>query len=267
MWVNRGLIPILFFFQIEDLKKDLDTCGDIPELFQKIEKALEEYSHFPDLLKRAKDIIILTVVDKSTNLMYPEKNQGERYQILQRALEEERLIESDQIQYHHLLETGKEVAAFSRQRRGKNARPLVSFFVDKMSRGEACSLIGRKITKTEWALAVKHRMYPGVGNPVEVFFQKARRIRIADATLVNFIEWLKADDHLQNLSFGQKVVKYSNGRFVAIESVKRTDSIKNIVKSYYTKFLSASDEGSTDREDKGELQLNIDYRKGQTAQS
>ena len=37
-------------------------------------------------------------------------------------------------------------------------------------------------------------------------------------------------------------MKYSNGRFVAIESVKRTDSIKNIVNDYYTKFLSASEE-------------------------
>ncbi len=226
----------------------------MPELFQQIEKALDQYKKFPDLLKRAKDVIIISIVNKSTDLIYPEKNQGERYKILQRVLEDECSFDSQQIRYHHLVETGKEVATFSCQRKGKYARPLVSFFVDKMSRLEACRLIGRKITKNEWALAQKHRLYPGVGNPVEDFFQKARRIRVADTTLVSFIEWLKADGHLQNLSFGQKVVTYSNGRFVAIESVKRTDSIKNIVNDYYTKFLSASEEESED-EDIGEIQI------------
>ena len=113
-----------------------------------------------------------------------------------------------------------------------------------MRRPGASSLIGRKVNTKEWALARKHRLYPGVG--------KARRIRVADTTLINFIEWLKAAGHLQNLSFGQKIVKYSNGRFVAIESVKRTDSIQNIVNDYYTKFLSASEEDSA-YEDKGEF--------------
>ena len=179
-------------------------------------------------------------------------NQGERYEIVQRVLDEECSFDLEQIQSHHLNEIGKEVATFSFQRKGKHARPLVSFFVDKMSRQGASSLIGRKVHTKEWALARKHRLYPGVGMPAEDFFQKARRIRIADSTLINFIEWLKAAGHLQNLSFGQKIVKYSNGRFVAIESVKRTDSIKNIVNDYYTKFLSASEEDSSYAEDKGE---------------
>ena len=203
-------------------------------------------------MERAKEVIILSVTNKSTDLVFPEKNQEERYKVLRRVLDEECPFDSEQIKNHHLLETGKEVATFSCQRKGKHARPLISFFADKMSRSEACSLIGRKISKKEWTLARKHRLYPGVGNPVEDFFQKARRIRVADTTLINFIEWLKADGHLQNLSFGQKIVKYSNGRFVAIESVKRTDSIKNIVNDYYTKFLSASEEDSA-YEDKGEF--------------
>ncbi len=199
-------------------------------------------------MERAKEVIILSITNKTTDLVFPENNQEERYKMLQRLLDEECPFDSEQIKNRRLLEIGKEVATFSCQRKGKHARPLMSFFVDKMFRSEAHSLIGRKISKKEWTLARKHRLYPGVGNPVEDFFQKARRIRVADTTLIQFIEWLKADGHLQNLSFGQKVVKYSNGRFVAIESVKRTDSIKNIVNDYYTKFLSASEEDNVDKD-------------------
>ena len=43
------------------------------------------------------------------------------------------------------------------------------------------------------------------------------------------------------MSFGQKVVRYFNNRFVAIESVKRTDTVLRIVQDYYAQFLEAAD--------------------------
>ena len=41
----------------------------------------------------------------------------------------------------------------------------------------------------------------------------------------DFIEWLYAADLLQSLSYGHKVLKYSNGVHVAIESVKRKQKV------------------------------------------
>jgi len=43
------------------------------------------------------------------------------------------------------------------------------------------------------------------------------------------------------MSFGQKVVQYFNHRFVAIESVKRTESILRITQSYYRRFITAAE--------------------------
>ena len=56
------------------------------------------------------------------------------------------------------------------------------------------------------------------------------------------MEWLRAADLIQNLSYRQKVVQFSNGQHVAIESVKRTDLIRNIVKKYYEFMESRGEE-------------------------
>ena len=77
-------------------------------------------------MKRAKDVIILSITSKTTDLIYPEKNLGERYKIVQRVLDEECSFDLEQIQSRHLLEIGKEVAALFFQRKGKLARPLAS---------------------------------------------------------------------------------------------------------------------------------------------
>ena len=110
-----------------------------------------------------------------------------------------------------------------------------------MVRDNASQLVGRTISKREWAAARQHRLFPGIGEPLEAAFLTAHRKRVKDKTIIEFIEWLKADDFLQSMSFGQKVVRYFNHRFVAIESVKRTESILRITQSYYRRFITAAE--------------------------
>ena len=110
-----------------------------------------------------------------------------------------------------------------------------------MVRDNASQLVGRTISKREWAAARQHRLFPGIGEPLEAAFLTTHRKRVKDKTIIEFIEWLKADDFLQSMSFGQKVVRYFNHRFVAIESVKRTESILRITQSYYRRFITAAE--------------------------
>ena len=42
---------------------------------------------------------------------------------------------------------------------------------------------------------------------------------------------------LQNLAFGEKIIKMKNGFHLAVESVKITETIVNIIRSYYRDFL------------------------------
>ena len=93
-------------------------------------------------------------------------------------------------------------------------------------------IVGRTIGRREWGKARRHAIFPGAGEPVEQNFWKHHRQRIEKEQLIQFMEWLKAADIIQNLSFGHKIVQYHNGLHVAIESVKRTDSLKNIVNRY-----------------------------------
>ena len=78
-----------------------------------------------------------------------------------------------------------------------------------------------------------------------------RRQRVQEKSIQDFVEWLNAVGLLQNIAFGEKVVQFNNGFHVAIESVKRTQSVQNIVRYYYRRFLvKGSDENSSGEYDK-----------------
>ena len=134
-----------------------------------------------------------------------------------------------------------EVTDIIKKKKPKDARQFLSLMCGMMTRKEAEKMVGRKISKREWTEAVKHRIYPGPGEVLERELFIAHRQRIEENTLVDFIEWLKADGHLQNLSFGQKIVRYFNGRFVPIESVKRTNACLQIIRGYYQSFLEEAE--------------------------
>ena len=122
----------------------------------------------------------------------------------------------------------------------KEAMPLLSIISDSgVSRKEAISIVGRNISEYEWRGANRHAKYPGPGKPVAENFWKAYRKKVGDDELVQFMEWLRATNLIQSLSFGHKVISYSNGLHVAIEGVKRTDTVRNVVKKYYSAFLNS----------------------------
>lgn len=97
-------------------------------------------------------------------------------------------------------------------------------------------MLGSNVSKYEWAKAKAHAKFPGPGHPVPVK-PKYRRKRFEDAVIQEFLEWLHSHDFLQNLSFGQKVVRLKNGVHTAIEAVKLTSSQTKIIQDYSKTFV------------------------------
>ena len=62
--------------------------------------------------------------------------------------------------------------------------------------------------------------------------------RVQEKLIIDFVEWLNVNDFLQNLAFGEKIIKYTDGFHVAIESIKRTKSVTYIIKEYYRNFMN-----------------------------
>ena len=134
------------------------------------------------------------------------------------------------------------VALLVKKKKPKDAVQFLSLFcATGMKHEEAEMAIGRKIHSKEWANANKHCLFPGAGEPPQKSFWKFYRQRVSDSHLVEFMEWLKPAGLIQSLSFGQKLVRYSNGLYIPIESVKRTDSVRNVVRKYYHHFLEDRD--------------------------
>ena len=139
---------------------------------------------------------------------------------------------------HILAESmGTELAKVIGKKDSKKSIPLLSIICKLMERSKAEIIIGRTIGSREWRKARRHAIFPGAGEPFEITFWKKHRKRISNDQLIQFMEWLKAAGLIQNLSFGHKIVQYHNGLHVSIESVKRTDSLRNIVNRYYSEFL------------------------------
>ena len=138
------------------------------------------------------------------------------------------------------LSVAARLALLVNKKSPRHAIQYLSIFCDVgMSKEEAENLIKRKIQHREWEKAKKHALYPGAGEPAMNNFWRSYRKRISDDQLIEFMEWLSASDLIQNLAFGQKVVKYSNGLHIAIESVKHTDLVSNIVRRYYSNFVAS----------------------------
>ena len=109
-------------------------------------------------------------------------------------------------------------------------RHLMSLFTTSFSRKQTQKLLDQTISKQEWSAARKHQLHPGPLYPV---IKKHHLLnRLGTGVMDDFIEWLYAADLLQSLSYGHKVLKYSNGVHVAIESVKRKQKVREIVKLY-----------------------------------
>ena len=112
-------------------------------------------------------------------------------------------------------------------------RPLLSIVTKYASRQQMKILLntGKEMTKKEWTSARKHARFPGTGQPVlpkPKYFRK----RLNEDTVADFLSWMHANDYIQNVAFGHKVVSYCNGVHTAIEAVKLTTNQRQIVRDF-----------------------------------
>ena len=112
-------------------------------------------------------------------------------------------------------------------------KPLMSIVTRHTNRLKMKELLytGRQVSKKEWTAARKHCRFPGVGQPVPPkpkYFRK----KLNEETVADFLCWLHANDYVQNVAFGHKVVSYCNGIHTAIEAVKLTSNQRQIVREF-----------------------------------
>ena len=138
---------------------------------------------------------------------------------------------------------GKEVIETLQKEKSlkKNLHLLAFFRGGHLRKDDASRLLAPKsISHDIWNEAGKHRRLVGAGKVDSEEKQIRHRRHIEEKTIQDFVEWLNAADLLQNLAYGEKIVRV-NGFHVAIESVKRTTSIQNIIRKYYWQFLDGAE--------------------------
>ena len=92
--------------------------------------------------------------------------------------------------------------------KGLSRLPLLSLAcaTTKLTRKDIIQMLGHNVSKYEWTKASAHAKFPGPGHPVPVK-PKYRCKQFEDVVVEEFLEWLNSHDFLQNLSFGQKVIR------------------------------------------------------------
>jgi hypothetical protein len=112
-------------------------------------------------------------------------------------------------------------------------RPLMSIACKAgISRAAIESLLpnGMRVHHKEWAAANVHALFPGPGE--SVVKTKYHRKKCKDAALDRFLQYLADNNLLQDLSYGHKEFKTSNGIKITIPSVKGNEPPTAIVKRY-----------------------------------
>ena len=134
---------------------------------------------------------------------------------------------------------------------------LLAILSKYMTREDAERLTSRNVSNNQWRAARQHYNIYGAGLPSEVKTEVNRRRRVEEKSIQEFVEWLNANDYLQTLAYGEKVVTISNGCHVAIEPVKRTESITNIMRNYYRDFLKDQIEGEEESKEVEETDRSV----------
>jgi len=250
------------FMLPKQLIDQLNKCESLQELENFISKNTE--GEVSDIQSRA---LCEHIIYRCLGLVCPGVDRITQFRLIKSVIENIAPFDyGDEMQLK--CRVGDEVAKLVGQERSNKKRiHLLSIMCGHMRKQDAEKMINHKISNSQFADAKRHRRHPGPGVP----YQKsttAHRRRVSEKSIEEFVEWLNAADLLQNLAFGEKIVKFSNGFHVAIESVKRTESIQNIIRYYYRQFIGKregtdSDESvDSDEEsisDSKELQELLDY--------
>jgi hypothetical protein len=195
----------------------------------------------------ARQVLLEQFISKSLDLLYPaDGDKNAQFRFIKSVIDDISPFDYED-DTHMKCQVGDEVIRLiAQEKKNKKARPLLSILCGHVRKEDAERLIGRSISTREYTEARKHRKHPGPGAPLEGEFLKFHRQRIKERSIEEFVEWLNAAGLLQNLAFGEKIVKFHNGFHCAIESVKRTESILQIVKLYYRHFLERREDPNDD---------------------
>ena len=139
-----------------------------------------------------------------------------------------------------LRRIGQSIIHVLRKKKPECRIALMSLAVKNTTKNEMEKILKERITSREWSNANIHYLFPGPGEPVPPRIIQKRRKIIRDEVITDFVEWLYASDLLESLSFGQKVVRFSNGFHFTIKSIKRTDSFANIIRMYAQRWMTES---------------------------
>lgn len=108
-------------------------------------------------------------------------------------------------------------------------RQLLSLMADKLSLNELRKFIPI-ITRYRYNIARRHRLLHGRGAPVSVNINN--RLRVDHAKLEHFISFITSPHIIQDVPFGEKIIKLSTGEAITTPNVIRTMIPERIVQQY-----------------------------------
>ena len=194
--------------------------------------------------------ITLQTLDALLDLLFPNDPPHSLFRKLEEYLQSKMGDDETTTTKNIFEQIGQTVSRVIKDKKPSKRIPLMSLVVKNATKVQAENALNTKISNREWSNANSHYMYPGPGEPLPEQIARIRRKRVRDEVITDFVEWLYASDLLESLSFGQKVVKFSNGFHFAIESIKRTDSYAAIIRRYARKWMAenSADDGEEDKE-------------------
>ena len=108
-------------------------------------------------------------------------------------------------------------------------RQILSLMADKLSLHELREFIPT-ITSYRYNIARRHRVLHGRAAPVSC--HESRRIRIDPAKLEHFVSFITSPHVIQDVPFGEKLLKLSTGEIIRTPNVVRTMIPERIVQQY-----------------------------------
>lgn len=134
--------------------------------------------------------------------------------------------------------------------------PMMSIVASILPNPILSMCMGFQISSREFRNARLHAKMYGAGSslPEKIRF---KRNRLDEAVVTHFIEWCNKADIFQNMAFGQKMVHYSNGVHIAIESIKTRLCKAKIQEAYAKEWEEEEYENHLNEEN-----VNVDAEEG-----
>jgi hypothetical protein len=128
-------------------------------------------------------------------------------------------------------------------------RPVMSMLATLLSKKKLDKYMGQRISSHEFADARKHASIHGMLRCVPEVINHRRRNCLPEHLITHFIEWCQRNNIFQNVAYGQKVLKFSNGIHIAAESIKSRVSCSNIRSQYVKEWMAEEEANSSEQND------------------